>query len=48
MDNLKTIDDYRNDEGLSRQGHKNLEEVMKNLDKLGSPCMTLEQAERDI
>ena len=49
MDSLKTIDDYRNDEGLStKQGHKNLEEIMGELNKLGSPVMTLEQAERDI
>lgn len=48
MSNLKTIDDYRNDEGLSKQGHKNLEEIMGELNKLGSPVMTLAQAERNI
>ena len=48
MDKLKSVDNLRQNEGLEKIGHKNLEEVMKELNKLGSPCITLEQAERDI
>lgn len=47
MKDLKELNELRELEGLSKNAHQDLEEIVRNLDKLGSPCMTLEQAEGD-
>ena len=47
MDNLKIVDTLRRDEGLAKSAHQSLEDIVRNLDKLGSPVMTLAQAEKE-
>ena len=43
MNNLKSLNDLHGMEGLSNNAHQDLEEVVRNLDKLGSPCVSLAQ-----
>ena len=48
QNNLKSIDDMRNDEGLAKQVHKSLEEIVKNIERGESPVMTLAQSNIDV
>ena len=43
---MKDPDDLREDDE-PKQGHKNMEEIMSELDKIGSPLITLEQEGAD-
>lgn len=47
MDDLRSLNDLRGMEGLSKNAHLDLEQIVRNLDKLGSPCFTQAQEEAD-
>ena len=44
MPDLKEVDSLRNDEGLDKQVHKTLEDIVNRIKKGDSPVLTLAQS----